>query len=106
MGLTAEAVATEYSISREAQDEFAYRSHQRTISAIDRGCFRDEIVPVNGHEAYVDEQMRQKSREFVADTDEGARRDTSVENIAKLQPVFTARGTVTAGKSSQTPYGT
>src|SRR3546814_8510560 len=56
MGLTAEAVATEYSISREDQDEFAYRSHQRTISAIDRGCFRDEIVPVNRHEAYVDEQ--------------------------------------------------
>src|SRR3546814_12669647 len=86
MGLTAEAVATEYSISREDQDEFAYRSHQRTISAIDRGCLRDEIVPVNGHEAYVDEQMRQKSREFVADTDEGARRDTSLEKIAKLKP--------------------
>ncbi|HEY9561253.1 MAG TPA: acetyl-CoA C-acyltransferase [Anseongella sp.] len=105
MGLTAEAVATEYSISREDQDEFAYRSHQRTISAIDRGCFRDEIVPVNGHEAYVDEQMRQKSREFVADTDEGARRDTSLEKLAKLKPVFNARGTVTAGNSSQTSDG-
>src|SRR3546814_7284208 len=87
MGLTAEAVATEYSISREDQDELAYRSHQRKLSAIDRGCFRDEIVPVNGHEAYVDEKMRQKSREFVADPEEVAHRDTTQETIDKMKHV-------------------
>lgn len=105
MGLTAEAVAHEYGISREDQDAFAYRSHQRTIAAIDRGAFRDEIVPVRVRETYVDQQPARKTREQVVDTDEGARRDTSPEKLAMLKPVFDARGTVTAGNASQTSDG-
>lgn len=105
MGLTAEAVARQYGISREDQDRFAFGSHQRTIAAIDRGAFREEIVPVKFRETYIDEQMKRKTREVVLDTDEGARRDTSPEKLAKLKPVFDIRGTVTAGNSSQTSDG-
>lgn len=105
MGLTAEAVAKEYGVSREDQDAFAYRSHQRTLNAIDKGAFKDEIVPVRIRESYMDENMQRKTREYTADTDEGARRDTSPEKLAKLKPVFDARGTVTAGNSSQTSDG-
>lgn len=105
MGLTAEAVAREYNVSRDDQDEFAYRSHQRTVSAIDRGCFRDEIVPVMVRDIYINDDIRRDTREYVVDTDEGARRDTSPEKLAKLRPVFDARGTVTAGNSSQTSDG-
>ncbi|QEC52259.1 acetyl-CoA acyltransferase [Anseongella ginsenosidimutans] len=105
MGLTAETLAREYGVSREDQDAFAYRSHQRTISAIDRGAFKDEIVPIPVRETYVDGEMQRKIRETIVDTDEGARRDTSPEKLAKLKPVFDARGTVTAGNSSQTSDG-
>lgn len=105
MGLTAEAVAREYGVSRQDQDEFAYRSHQRTIHAIDQGYFREEIVPVCIREICVDGEMQRKVREYVADRDEGARRDTSPEKLAKLKPVFDRRGTVTAGNSSQTSDG-
>jgi len=105
MGLTAEAVAREYNIGREEQDQFAYNSHQKAIKAIADGKFKDEIVPVNITEVYVDESGKKKKREFKIDTDEGPRADTSMEALAKLKPVFDAKGMVTAGNSSQTSDG-
>jgi acetyl-CoA acyltransferase len=105
MGLTAEAVAKEYNISRDEQDLFAYNSHQKAISAIKEGKFKDEIVPVNITEVYVDESGKKKKREFKVDTDEGPRADTSIDALAKLKPVFDAKGVVTAGNSSQTSDG-
>jgi acetyl-CoA acyltransferase len=105
MGLTAEAVAKEYKISREAQDEFSLRSHQKAIAAIQSGKFKDEIVPVKISETYLDENEKKKTREFVIDTDEGPRADTSMEALAKLKPVFANNGSVTAGNSSQTSDG-
>lgn len=105
MGLTAEAVAKEYNISREEQDEFAFHSHQKAINAIANGRFKDQIVPVNVAETYVDEDGKRKKREFTVDTDEGPRADTSIEALAKLKPVFDAKGLVTAGNSSQTSDG-
>ena len=105
MGLTAEAVAKEYHISRDEQDQFAYQSHQKAVSAIKEGRFKDQIVPVNVMETYVDEDGRKKTREFLIDTDEGPREDTSMDALAKLKPVFDARGAVTAGNSSQTSDG-
>jgi acetyl-CoA acyltransferase len=105
MGLTAEAVAKEYNISREEQDQFAYNSHQKAIKAITSGTFKYEIVPVNVTEVYVDENGKKKSRDFKIDTDEGPRADTSIEALAKLKPVFDAKGVVTAGNSSQTSDG-
>jgi acetyl-CoA acyltransferase len=105
MGLTAEAVANEYKVSREDQDLFAYNSHQKAIKAIQSNKFKDEIVPVTVHENYLDENEKKKTRSFVVDTDEGPRADTSIEALAKLKPVFDARGSVTAGNSSQTSDG-
>jgi acetyl-CoA acyltransferase len=105
MGLTAEAVAKEYNISREEQDQFAYNSHQKAINAIKEGKFKDEIVPVSIAETYVDESGKKKKREFKVDTDEGPRADTSLDALAKLKPVFDAKGVVTAGNSSQTSDG-
>ncbi|MBE7178284.1 MAG: acetyl-CoA C-acyltransferase [Mucilaginibacter polytrichastri] len=104
MGLTAEAVAKEYKVSREDQDEFAYNSHQKAISAIKNGQFKSEIVPVTIRENYIENDKR-KTREYVVDTDEGPRADTSLEKLAKLKPVFAADGVVTAGNSSQTSDG-
>jgi len=105
MGLTAEAVAKEYNIGREEQDQFAYNSHQKAINAIKEGKFKDEIVPVNITEVYVDESGKKKKRDFKIDTDEGPRADTSIDALAKLKPVFDAKGVVTAGNSSQTSDG-
>ncbi len=105
MGLTAEAVAKEYKVSREEQDKFALASHQKAVKAIADGKFKDEIVPIKVSENYLDENEKKKSREFVVDTDEGARADTSMEALAKLKPVFDAKGGVTAGNSSQTSDG-
>lgn len=105
MGLTAEAVANEYKVSREDQDVFAYNSHQKAIKAIQSNKFKDEIVPVTVHENYLDENEKKKTRSFVVDTDEGPRADTSIEALAKLKPVFDAKGSVTAGNSSQTSDG-
>lgn len=105
MGLTAETVARKYEISREQADEFAYQSHQKAIAAIDAGKFKDEIVPVNVRIDEIDERGRVLSKEVVFDTDEGPRRDTSLESLAKLKPVFHAAGTVTAGNSSQMSDG-
>ena len=105
MGLTAEAVAKEYNINRDEQDEFAFNSHQKAINAIKTGAFKDQIVPVNVTEIYVDESGKKKQRDFVIDTDEGPRADTSMDALAKLKPVFNAKGVVTAGNSSQTSDG-
>lgn len=105
MGLTAEAVAKEYNISREDQDVFSYNSHQKAVKAIKEGKFKDEIVPITIKENYVDANEKRQTREFVVDTDEGARADTSVEALSKLKPVFAAQGVVTAGNSSQTSDG-
>ncbi|SDT69888.1 acetyl-CoA acyltransferase [Mucilaginibacter mallensis] len=105
MGLTAEAVAKEYHINRDEQDLFAYNSHQKAISAIKEGKFKDEIVPVNITEVYVDESGKKKKRDFKIDTDEGPRADTSIDALSKLKPVFDAKGVVTAGNSSQTSDG-
>ena len=104
MGLTAEAVAQKYGITREESDAFALRSHQRAAAAIDQGLFKDEIVPVSVKEIYV-ENDRRREREFTVDTDEGVRRDTSIEGLAKLRPVFAQGGIVTAGNASQTSDG-
>lgn len=105
MGLTAEAVANEYKVSREDQDLFAFNSHQKAIKAIQSNKFKDEIVPVTVHENYLDENEKRKTRSFVIETDEGPRADTNLEALAKLKPVFDAKGSVTAGNSSQTSDG-
>ncbi len=105
MGLTAEEVAKDYSISREDMDEFAYNSHMRAVDAIKNNRFQDEIVPVTVHETYVNEDGERKQRDFTVDTDEGPRPDTNMEALAKLRPVFRQGGTVTAGNSSQTSDG-
>ncbi len=104
MGLTAENVARRYEISREDQDAFALRSHQRAIAAIDAGLFKDEIVPIDVEHVWFENGRVQRST-MIFDTDEGPRRDTSAEALAKLKPVFAVNGTVTAGNSSQTSDG-
>ncbi|MCC6411653.1 MAG: thiolase family protein [Saprospiraceae bacterium] len=101
MGLTAEAVAKKYGITREASDAFSLRSHQLAAAAIDGGRFKAEIVPFTVKEVWVENDKR-REREFVVDTDEGVRRDTSLEGLSKLRPVFAQGGIVTAGNSSQT----
>ncbi len=105
MGLTAEEVAKQFGISREEQDEFSYQSHMKAAAAWKEGKFKDEVVPVTVKEVYVDESGKKKTREFVVDTDEGIRPDTTPEALAKLKPVFALNGTVTAGNSSQTSDG-
>jgi acetyl-CoA acyltransferase len=105
MGLTAEAVAQEYNVSREDQDMFSYQSHMKAINAISNGYFKNGILPITVEEVYLDEKSKKKTRSYVVDTDEGPRKDTSVEVLNKLKPVFAASGTVTAGNSSQTSDG-
>lgn len=105
MGLTAEAVAKDYSVSREAQDEFSYHSHQKAIAAIQAGHFKSGILPVTVDEIYLDAKGKKQKRNYIVDTDEGPRADTSVEALAKLKPAFAAGGCVTAGNSSQTSDG-
>jgi len=105
MGLTAEAVANDYKITREEQDEFSYNSHQKAIAAIQAGRFKDDIVPIHVKEVYLDSNEKRKEKEYIVDTDEGPRADTTVEKLAKLKPVFHAKGTVTAGNASQTSDG-
>jgi acetyl-CoA acyltransferase len=105
MGQTAEQVAQRFEVSREDQDAFALRSHQRAAAAIRDGKFKDEIVPVTVKETFVTDDNQVVSREKVFDTDEGVRPDTSLEALAKLRPVFSVKGTVTAGNSSQTTDG-
>ncbi len=122
MGLTAEAVANEYKVSREDQDKFALGSHMKAMAAIKDGKFKDEIVPIKITETYYEEAVdsspsdnqrlgaqlaggAKKTRDFIVDTDEGPRADTNLEALAKLKPVFDAKGSVTAGNSSQTSDG-
>lgn len=105
MGLTAEAVAKEYNVSREDQDQFSYQSHQKAINAIDKGYFKNGILPITVEEVYLDEKNKKQTRNYVVDTDEGPRKDTSIEVLNKLKPVFAAGGSVTAGNSSQTSDG-
>lgn len=105
MGLTAEAVAKEFNVSREDQDQFALASHQKAKAAIDNGYFKPGILPINVEQVYVDEKGKRKTRSYVVDTDEGVRADTSIEGLAKLKPAFAAKGSVTAGNSSQTSDG-
>jgi acetyl-CoA acyltransferase len=105
MGLTAEAVANQYKVSREVQDAFSVESHRRAAAAIDEGRFKDDIVPIDVNEVFVNAQGKRAERSYIVDTDEGVRRDTSVESLARLKPVFDARGSVTAGNSSQTSDG-
>lgn len=105
MGLTAEAVAKDYNISREAQDEFSFQSHQKAIAAIQAGHFKSGILPINVEEVYVDAKGKRQKKNYVMDTDEGPRADTSIEALAKLKPAFAQGGVVTAGNSSQTSDG-
>jgi acetyl-CoA acyltransferase len=105
MGLTAEAVAKEYKVSREDQDAFSYNSHLKAGNAIASGFFKSGILPINVEEIYLDEKGKKQKRSKVVDTDEGVRADTSVEGLAKLKPAFAAGGCVTAGNSSQTSDG-
>jgi acetyl-CoA acyltransferase len=105
MGLTAEAVATQYHVSRDDQDQFALRSHQLAVAAIQSGKFKDEIAPVSVQEVYLDENEKRKSKTYTVETDEGPRADTNAEALSKLKPVFDAKGSVTAGNSSQTSDG-
>lgn len=105
MGLTAEAVAREFNVGREDQDEFAYRSHQKAIEAIKNGHLKDGIHPVEIEENFLNSANKIEKRNYIVDTDEGPRPDTSLEALAKLRPVFAARGSVTAGNSSQTSDG-
>jgi acetyl-CoA acyltransferase len=105
MGLTAEAVAKEYNVSREQQDEFSLHSHQKALNAIKNGYFKSGILPMTVEQVYVDENFKKQKKTFVVDTDEGVRADTSIEALSKLKPVFAQGGTVTAGNSSQTSDG-
>ena len=105
MGLTAEAVAKEFSVSRIDQDLFAYQSHVKAINAIDNGFFKSGILPIEVEEVYLDENRKKQQRKFIIDTDEGVRKDTTPEGLAKLKPAFALNGTVTAGNASQTSDG-
>ena len=105
MGLTAEAVAKEYNVSREDQDAFSLKSHEKAIHAIQNGHLKDGILPITVNENYLDANLKKKTRSYVVDTDEGPRADTTLDKLAKLKPVFDAVGSVTAGNSSQTSDG-
>ena len=105
MGLTAEAVAKDFNVSREDQDAFALESHQRAAAAIDAGRFAPGIAPITVNEVYLDENEKRQERTHVVDTDEGVRRDSTLEGLARLKPVFAQGGSVTAGNSSQTSDG-
>jgi len=105
MGLTAEAVAKEYNISREDQDQFSYNSHLKAGKAISEGFFKSGILPINVEQVYLDEKGKKQKKNFVIDTDEGVRADTTPEGLAKLKPAFAMGGSVTAGNSSQTSDG-
>lgn len=105
MGLTAEAVAKEFKVTREDQDAFALASHQKAMNAIQNGYFKNGILPINVEQVYVDEKGKRKTKSYTVDTDEGVRADTTLEALAKLKPAFAQGGCVTAGNSSQTSDG-
>ena len=104
MGLTGEEVAAEYKVSREDQDKFAYKSHKNAINALENGYFKQEIVPIEVEEVW-EENDERHSKKYTVNTDEGPRKDTSLEVLSKLKPVFRHNGTVTAGNSSQRSDG-
>ncbi len=104
MGLTAEAVAEQFKVSREDQDNFALQSHEKAIAAIKSGRFKDDIVPITVNQVYLDENEKRQEKSYVVDTDEGPRQST-FEALARLKPVFAQGGSVTAGNSSQTSDG-
>ena len=105
MGLTAENVAREFKVSRKDSDAFSYESHQKAIHAIDNGYFKEGIAPITVKEVFVNEKGKRDERSYLVDTDEGPRKDTNLEALAKLKPVFAANGVVTAGNASQTSDG-
>ena len=105
MGLTAEAVAQDYKVSRVDQDAFSFRSHEKAMAAIESGHFKSGILPIPVEEVYLDDRGKKQTRTFLVDTDEGPRADTSLEALAKLKPAFSPQGTVTAGNASQTSDG-
>ena len=105
MGLTAEAVAKDFNVSRNEQDAFALNSHLRAAAAIDAGRFAPGIAPINVSEIYLDAAEKRQERQHIVDTDEGVRRESSEAGLARLRPVFAQGGTVTAGNSSQTSDG-
>jgi acetyl-CoA acyltransferase len=105
MGTTAEAIANKYNISRLEQDEFAYNSNMKAIHAIENGLFQDDIIPHHGEEVFVNNQGQKIKKEFIFNVDEGPRKDTTIEKLSKLKPVFSLKGSVTAGNSSQTSDG-
>ena len=105
MGLATENVARKYEVTREQQDEFALRSHQRAAAALDADKFKDETVPMQVVLEELDEKGKKQTRVAVFDRDEGVRRDTSVEGLAKLKPAFAVKGTITAGNASQMSDG-
>jgi len=105
MGLTAEAVAQQFNVSREDQDEFSYNSHLKSLKAQDNNTFKDDIVPITVEQIFLDEKNKQQTKSYIVEKDEGPRRGTSKEALAKLRPVFAQGGSVTAGNSSQMSDG-
>ena len=105
MGLTAEAVAKEFNVSREDQDKFSFQSHIKANHAIKEGYFKTGILPISINEVYLDEKSKKQQRNFIVNTDDGVRSDTSIESLSKLKPAFADGGSVTAGNSSQTSDG-
>ena len=105
MGLTAEEVANQYSVSREDQDKFAYESHQKAVKALEEKKLASHIAPITVNEVYLDENLKKKERQTTFNQDQGPRKDTSIEALSKLRPVFSSSGSVTAGNSSQMSDG-
>jgi acetyl-CoA acyltransferase len=105
MGLTAESVAETYKVSRADQDAFSYHSHQKAINAIESGFFKAGILPITVEEVFINEKGKRATKSYLVDTDEGPRKDTSLDALAKLKPAFALGGSVTAGNSSQTSDG-
>ncbi|MFY0626211.1 MAG: acetyl-CoA C-acyltransferase [Reichenbachiella sp.] len=105
MGITAEEIAKDFGITREQADQFSVESHDKALAAIKDGKFKDEIVPINVHETYVNSEGKKAEKDFLVETDEGPRIGTSMDGLAKLKPAFKMGGIVTAGNSSQTSDG-
>ncbi len=105
MGLTAEAVAEKYNVSREDQDMFSMKSHDKALAAIKEGRFKADIVPITVNHVFLDENEKRQEKSYIVDTDEGPRAGSTVDALGKLKPVFKTGGSVTAGNSSQTSDG-
>ena len=105
MGLTAEAVANQFKVSREVQDEFALNSHLKALKAIEEGKFKEDIVPIEVEEIFLGKENKRDVRKYTVDIDEGPRKGSNMEGLQRLRPVFAQGGSVTAGNSSQTSDG-